>query len=79
MAGMLLSPRDIWQYLEMTLFTTAEKGVLMASGDGLARERWLETFGPLSSCSPVGVFLTIAGGETVHIHVAFTETAFTGQ
>ena len=51
----------------------------MASGDGLARERWLETFGPLSSCSPVGVFLTIAGGETVHIHVAFTETAFTGQ
>lgn len=29
-----LSPRDIWQYLEMTLFTTAEKGVLMASGDG---------------------------------------------
>ena len=36
-------------------------------------------FQPPSSCSPLGVFLTTAGHETVHIHVAFTETAFIGQ
>lgn len=60
----------------------APLGNLMAPDDfwGLTGKReMVGNFRSHSRCSPLGVFLAIAGDETVHMHVAFTETAFRGQ